>query len=173
MSAPYIIPFNHQPLNVVTQNTTLTIGAGKYARVNIGSAKLPVLNSSDLFLTLSLPSTTTTTSSTSRKIAIPCNCSRFFFSWSSNITNGYLNFGDVSASVTDNQVALGNVSSYTSPLGEYQAGQVIHISTTATATITSMTFYVEPANKEIWLNDGDVLTFGAGSVTYEEYSVIS
>ena len=40
MSAPYIIPFNHQPMNVVSGSGSYTVPSGKYARVcvTLGSA---------------------------------------------------------------------------------------------------------------------------------------
>lgn len=173
MSSSFIIPFNHAPINTVTQNTTLTVSAGKYVRVNIGSAKLPILNGTDLYLSYSLPSTSIPTTTTARKIAIPCNCSRFNITWNANIGNGQFHFGDVVSLSSDYQDNIGNVSSYQSPIGEYQAGQIIQIRTANSVAISAMSFFIEPSNKEIWLNEGDVLSFSAGSITYEEYNVIS
>jgi hypothetical protein len=47
MSAPYIIPFNFQPVNTGISNSTYTVPAGKYARVVVNlSASARIFNTS-------------------------------------------------------------------------------------------------------------------------------
>lgn len=176
MSAPYIIPFNHQPVStVITATTSYTVPVGKYARVNIANAILPVLDGVAIYHTTTYPSGSKTvgTSSTQYPV-VASNVHRINITKDNNGDALSINFSNVAVATSfyDLQFSgIGASSSHIFP-GKTDLSILTMIKTTTAATLNSITVDWSDVD-EIWLMAGDVLTFNSGKIYYEEYNIIS
>lgn len=172
MSAPYIIPFNFEPASTVASSSgTYTVPAGKYARLTISNAILPVLNSVSLYKNKSLLGGKTSTSiaaSTSMQLKSK-NVHRISIGMNSSNTT-YVNFGSVPVSIQNNDLVFSTSTSYSfsSPTDMDE----ISILNTAGNVVISLS--VDTCDiREIWLKAGDIFSYSAGSIVYSEFNVIS
>lgn len=174
MSAPYIIPFNHMPASSGLHTTgAYTVPAGKYARISIGNTILPVLNSVNMYSskTTGGDNSIAPTANSINPIGIASNSVH-------KVTIAFTGlqpkwgFGPINRDGT----ASGFHGFATTP---YVFGSPTDVNgmwfyTTSTlAYPTSITIDSYTGPTEIWLKAGDVLSYLAGSLFYEEYDVIS
>lgn len=184
MAAPYIIPFNNQPVQTVASTGSYTVPAGKYALVNISNALLPVLNSVNIYSTVSLlsgaftnslgfsntasPSFTTSSASNVHRINVTVGGSTIYLH--SNYING---LGSPSATTSAYICNANTTTSFIMPNGSL-AGHWWGIGTSSSASyISSITVNCYSGSPQVWLKTGDVLTYSAGSIVYSEYNYIS
>ena len=172
MSAPYIIPFNFQPVSTVASSSgTYTVPAGKYARVTMSNAILPILNSVNLYTTKSLlggKAGVVITAATLMQLTSK-NVHRVNIGMNSG-NSTYVNFGTVTVTTSNYDLTFTTSSSFSfsSPVNT----EVISIMNPTGNVVISLS--VDTCNiQEVWLKAGDIFTYSAGSIVYSEFNVIS
>jgi len=177
MSAPYIIPFNHQPVStVVSASGTYTVGAGKYARVSIDNAVLPVLNSVNMYNTV-------TVSSDAVAGAGNANVSKAYEFYGNMDSVSVINTSNAGGtwhlamnSPVASATSYSNTSAATGTITQTRkmSGFICaSMNVTSQGYTTSFSISYSSSVAEIWLKAGDVLTYTSGTIFYEEYNVIS
>jgi hypothetical protein len=170
MSAPYIIPFNHQPVTTgVSTSGTYTVPAGKYARVKLNCV-LPTLNGTPLYINVSINNGQISAAAT-YAFGVSRNIHRISFSGTSGAVAVRVN---VNATATANDyIATANMPG-TLTLTRRLDANYISVNTSANPGTTGFSYdYMDPTMEELWLKAGDVIAFSSGNVFYEEYNEIS
>jgi len=179
MSAPYVIPFNHQPSNTGSVTSSYIVPAGKYSRVYIKSAILPLLNSTALYVAKTQPTSSFTASAAGITNWVPTdNVHSIFFQKDNGSSAIYIQLGtNISSYVTSvsNHFfvygANANVT-YTFPTPS-SVGMTAYNNVGVAAVSTNVIFYCYSGPDFIWLKAGDALSWTAGTVIFEEYNAIS
>lgn len=175
MSAPYIIPFNFQPVSTVASSSgTYTVPAGKYAKVTIENAILPVLNSNNLYSTKTYSGVKQIPNQPATRVlsAGVNNAHRFAVT---TINNYVYCFNFSVATAVYNETDFYTPSSFGTYSHTFSApADLTVISSTCGAAANISSYSIDFCNiREIWLKAGDVFTYSAGSILYTEYNVIS
>jgi hypothetical protein len=171
MSAPFIIPFNFQPVQTVVSTASYTVPTGKYSKVLIEKAILPVLNSVSMARTAILTSNIVT-GTTGVIFGTPYDCSRLTLNFNTSVII-YVHFSPTVAASSTIYTATNSSATNIVFNGEIKGGTPISVATSSAATITSVVSELKPPLGELWLKAGDVLTYSAGNIVYTEYNVIS
>ena len=172
-------PFNFQPVSTVSSSSgTYTVPAGKYARVVVKSAILPVLNSVSMFSNRSilLPGGINSGGSATYFSTPSKNVHRVNASRDGAAGTLWLLFANSSAfypvvGASNYHFSLGSNAS-----GSYTFGSPIDltmlatISSAASTNLTALSADVYNGPDEIWLKSGDIFTYSAGSIVYSEYN---
>lgn len=172
MSAPYIIPFNHQPVNAGRSTGTYTVPAGKYARVNLDGCVLPSLNGNLIGGTI-VQSYPTAMWGTGNTWYFSFNHICDQVTWSATLNSGsnyvatFVNSGPIGVS---NYEYL-NPTSFTKT-GRMNGFNLAYNHSSNGMLSVSLTFTLA-THGYIWLKAGDALSFNSGALSFEEYNVIS
>lgn len=171
MAAPFIIPFNNQPVQTVATTANYTVPAGKYSRVCISNAIAPLLNSAVLYESITHTGVFTIgVAQVTMVLAMDCRRVTFGFT---GLGNGlYTSFGPtVSASIYHKLVSSGTTLQF---VGDLKGGtQISFIYGSASTQLTSITYETNPLKNELWLKAGDVISYSNGYISYSEYNIIS
>ena len=176
MAAPFIIPFNNQPVQTVATTASYTVPAGKYSKVSISNAILPVLNSVNLYTTKTQPNAGFSTSGLTMPFMPTDNVHRIFIQKDGNSGAQYYSFGIASATATVSSavfvIAGANASINYDFSTPSKVESVSGVGTGIPGSTTSVIYYT-CSIQELWLKAGDVFTYSAGSIVYSEYNIIS
>lgn len=170
MSAPYIIPFNHQPVNTGVTASTYTAPSGKYARVLISNLILPVLNGAPLCSTYNLPSRTAPTTAAFITMQVS-KAHRVSLSHGTGAQTVSLSASPVTVTSTVFDVQQSNPGTATYIFPNPSNLTIASVLGSAAITYNLSVDYCDIT--ELWLKSGDVLSFTSGRVIYEEYNEIS
>jgi hypothetical protein len=173
MAAPYIIPFNHQPVSTGSQTGTYTVPAGKYARVNINNCLLPVLNGTALYVNIGIGANSGATSTSTPFFFTPLkNVHRISFSTSGGAVL-YIILNSITATASSGlyHLAMTTSGSITAKFPDLNGSGVVQSPVGGLFTGSSADYYDGP--DFLWLKAGDALSFTSGRIHFEEYNVIS
>lgn len=171
MSAPYIIPFNFQPVSTVASSSgTYTVPAGKYARVTISNAILPVLNSVNLFKNKNLYGNKNQSLSAATVFnLVSTNVHRINFTMNGS-TSTFVGIGSLATitnSIYDYTFTTSGSWTFTTPSDTTAITMLNTINVLIALSVDTCDI------QEIWLKAGDVLTYSDGSIVYSEFNIIS
>ena len=173
MSAPYIIPFNHQPVNTGRTTSTYTVPSGKYARVHVKNLMLPTLNGSALYTSYS-PAVPIHTTSVATQHIRPCKkAHRISFSQPNGGVNNYISFSPIGTVSSTNYALLFTTSGSLILSGADIDGFYNVITTGGNSGAVSITIDYYDGPDYVWLKAADAIAFSEGVLFYEEYNVIS
>jgi hypothetical protein len=177
MSAPFIIPFNFQPVTTSVKTSSYTVPAGKYAKVVPSRADFTI-NGSSLSSSESATVVASGSSATTFQIYVQANSLLTQITLvqlgASNNTTGSISVG---AQVVTPVASLSRTSTGTSTQSySYEMGSSLYtLYASSTAVSGSATFTVNYSKifsaQEIWVPSGTVLAGTMYSVT--EYNTIS
>lgn len=172
MAAPFIIPFNNQPVQTVATTANYTVPAGKYSRVCISNTIAPLLNSAVLYESITHTGVFTIGVTTQVTMVLAMNCRRVTFGFTSLISGLYTSFGPtVSTSIYHKVVSSGTTLQF---VGDLKGGtQISFIYGAASTQLTSITYETNTLKNELWLKAGDVISYSSGYISYSEYNIIS
>lgn len=176
MSAIVTIPFNFQPVQTVVSTASYTVPAGKYAKVHLANAVLPILNAVNMYVNRA--SAGGWTGATVANQAFPLGISHMAVH-RLNFTSGSATWQiGLGTGVTGGATTFGYQFTYAGTSGSYTFGIPTDLngafaSNSGTATITGVSFDVGILPNDVWLKAGDVLTYTSGNIVYTEYTVIA
>lgn len=178
MSSPYVIPFNHNPIANASTTSTYTVAAGKYARVCLNNVVKPVLNSIILYRNVELVNAWPYTTTASTIYTTPFADVQAITITRSNTTFAFYALISATGTVTSTNASFVLANTVGSAVMTFSGKgiTITGISVIAQSTggnVTSILASIYDGSNDLWLKGGDVLSFTAGTLYYEEYYSIS
>lgn len=168
MSAPMIIPFNHEPVTSTIKTSNYTVPSGKYARVYVKDSMLPTLNSVPMYKsTLHVHSVAV---GTAANVIAPTDADSMIATFTS-LSGNPVFFGTTSAVNSLACFYTQTVAATVYVPVKVSCGFSFWIQGSS-PTLTGITYCKNP-DGWFWMKSGETLGILSGYIHVEEYNVIS